>query len=269
MTRLEAISRYLAAGLSVIPIWPDSRKNPHLTSYSEFYYQLPTLRKWKDWLRRWPDCNIGGITGYSKFIALDFDHQADFDLWVNGPGRDLVGKTWVVQTARGYHVWFKAQDDPGSSRSYFLDDKEFLLRARGGYCIIPPSVHHSGAKYKTINNTPPMLIKIADIVDDWEAKARPVRSNPVKPVLTGPARIQDLVEIVSKPDSRGVCQARCPLSWNHNNGDVNPSAWVNLNQQRFGCHKCYPGQWLDVINLFAEIHGLTNKEAYHIIKSQE
>ena len=270
MTLLQSALRYIKHGLAVIPIWPDNRKNPHLSSYTEYLERLPTSYEWQRWARRWPNANLAAITGYwLNYVCLDFDDFESYQTWADGPGWGYVGQTWQVQTGRGYHIWFQVADDPGKSRIYQYKTVEVLLRARGGYCIVPPSIHHSGVPYKTVHKAVPLKIeKVAWLFEGWELKtqAKPKTSKKPLPLLANHSlKLQDLIHIPegSKSNARGAYKVLCPF---HN--DKKPSAWVNPQQQRFGCNKCWPNGYLDLINVYAQLHHLTNTQAYHQLAQQ-
>lgn len=283
METLTAALRYTARGVAAIPVWRDKNKNPILSTYTEFYLQLPTWQQWRKWANRWPACNIGLITGYWGLVALDFDTEESYFVWAEGPGRGVRGQTWTTRTSRGYHVWFDFQGEPGESRSYTHGNHEVLLRAKGGYCIVPPSVHHSGAHYRTVHRVEPWVTDSIDYyLEGWELKKQPAKlSNPGGSgfMVIGDRgasmstsqnhkieyRIEQLIPIPenSKPNGRGAIQCYCPF-----HDDQTPSAWLNIEQQRFGCNACWPGKWLDVINVIALKEGISNKEAYKQFVSQ-
>jgi hypothetical protein len=252
--------KYLNHGLAVIPIWRDARKNPHLKDTKEFNNRLPTPQEWARWARNWPNANIGLITGYwLNYVALDFDDQLTFDIWRKKSGEF---NTWIVKTRRGYHVWFRVQDDPGQSRLFIRGDFEVLLRAKGGYCIAPPSIHHTGAKYHTINKALPLQVgSITEVLAGWQEKTEiREKSTMAKPYIPHKTvvKIEDLVKPVKEhPNTRGAFLAYCPF-----HTDDNPSAWVNPQEQRFGCNACWPGQWWDVINVYAMLNSVTNGQAF-------
>lgn len=271
MKLLQSALRYIKHGLAVIPIWPDKRKNPHLNSYMEYLERLPTSYEWERWAKQWPNANLAAITGYwLNYVCLDFDDFDSYQVWADGPGRGLVGQTWQVQTGRGYHIWFQVEDDPGQSRMYQYKNVEVLLRARGGYCIVPPSIHHSGVPYKTVHKVPPLTIKkVAWLFDGWKLKTPKNNPKPItKPLpatsMSNGLKIETLITIPkrSKRNARGAIQVFCPFTANHQRNDKKPSAWINIQQQRFGCNVCCPGGYLDPINVYAKLHHLSNKQAY-------
>lgn len=260
MDTLSAVFRYLNAGYSVIPIWRDRRKNPHLTSFKAYHERLPTYVEWRRWLSRWPNANIGLITGYWGMVALDFDDAESYRCWSESVG-EICRQTWTVSTRRGYHVWF-ALSDCGRSRNYVCrcgQHHEVLLRAKGGYCIVPPSVHHSGVTYRTVHKVPVMIVENAQQLfeDRWIEKQKRQAPGPLstRPPLS--VRIEEIIEPIGTPNGRGAFKAFCPF-----HDDNKPSAWVNPDQQRFGCNACWPGLWWDAINVYAMLKGISNGEAF-------
>lgn len=271
MNTLTAAFKYLNAGLAVIPIWRDARKNPHITSFREYHERLPTHQEWRRWANRWPSANIGLITGYwNNLIALDFDDHEAYDCWSQSAGFGLRGQTWTVATRRGYHVWFQAGawQDVGESRNYICQcgqGHSVLLRAKGGYCIVPPSVHHSGVPYRTVHKVAPLVVMVYDLFkDSWTPKQHKKRSAATAVSLgvnQATIRIEDLVEPIGNPNGRGAFKAFCPF---HDDGK--PSAWVNPEQQRFGCNACWPGLWWDVANVYARLKGISNGQALQEVR---
>lgn len=266
MKVLEAALKYLEAGLACIPVWRDRRKNPHLSSFKQYENLLPSPAEWARWADRWPRCNVALITGYWRnLVALDFDSFEDYYSWCAGPGFGWQGQTWTVRTGRGYHVYFYLAEDPGNSRSFVSPDGvEVLLRARGGYVIAPPSIHHTGAKYKTVHKVEPIRADdVLHILEPWEEKkqAQNGAQRPRSAIRIG-TRIEELIPVPdgAKPNSRGAYQVFCPFHEDHA-----PSAWLNVDQQRFGCNACWPGLWWDVVNVYAMLHGMTNGEAYKVL----
>jgi len=271
---LDAAQRYTHAGLATIPLWPDARKNPRLSSFEEFHYRIPTPGEWERWARKWPDSNIGMITGYHhNYIALDFDEVLTYDVWLKkwgqnelAAGLQMSQPTWTVKTRRGFHVWFQTRTDPGKSRIFVKDGLEVLLRAKGGYCIVPPSIHHTGTPYKTVCNVLPMVVEsVLDILPGWQEKISPQGETiQERSLLTTPTkvRLEYLIPPEKEhPNARGAYLAKCPF-----HPDKKPSAWINIQEQRFGCNKCWPGLWWDVFNVYAMLKQISNGEAYTLLR---
>jgi hypothetical protein len=272
MKLIDFVHHYLDAGLSVIPIWPDRRKNPHLSSVKEYNQRLPTKAEWSGWARRWPDTNIGLITGYfRRLVGLDFDDELTFDVWRKGLLDESLLNTWTVKTARGYHVWYSLRYknntipcDTGVSRIFVKGDLEVLLRARGGYCIVPPSVHYTGKRYHTITNKKPLSVYLDDVLFGWSEKQVQEHHSIQRAYIPThyTVKIEDLIKpVVDNPNFRGALQAFCPF-----HDDKTPSAWINVEEQRFGCNACWPGLWWDTVNVYAMLKNITNGEAYKLLR---
>ena len=255
--------RYISAGLCPLPVWNDRRKNPRLNSIGAYRERLPTPAEWRRWSRAWPDSNLALLTGYHGLCALDFDDTPAFTEWLTTapePTRD----TWIVATGRGYHVYFMAIDEPGKDRMFVRAGHrhEVLLRAKGAYVIAPPSVHYTGRRYRTVSNMAPVRCHLESIMAGWLEKTpanagggqRPMNAN--GHCRSARPNILDYVPAYDKtPNARGAFRAFCPF-----HEDKHPSAWVNPAQNRFGCNACFPGRWLDVVNVIALLHGHDNNE---------
>jgi hypothetical protein len=253
--------RYIKAGFCPIPTWPDRRKNPRLSSITEYRDRLPTLAEWAKWATSMPNSNIALITGYHKNLCcLDFDSIADYNGWLISvaPGWK---NTWTVETGRGRHVYFFAQGETGHDRMFTRGNLEVLLRSKGAYVIVPPSIHHTGKPYRTIINTYPVTTRVSWILSGWEEK-KPDPKKPPIPIGPGKIAISDSLNILdyiptykNTPNKKGAYLAFCPF-----HDDDHPSAWVNPDENRFGCNACYPGYWLDVVNVIAIMQGRPNNE---------
>lgn len=132
----EALA-YLAKGLSVIPVVPRG-KNP-LIPWKEFQNRLATEEEVKEWFAKWPDANIGIITGkISGITVVDVEKDGEF----NSPPT-LIAKTG----GGGFHYYFKyAPEVDNFARIQPLID----IRGNGGLVVASPSVHPSGEKYEWV-----------------------------------------------------------------------------------------------------------------------
>jgi bifunctional DNA primase/polymerase-like protein len=96
------------------------------------------------WWRRWPQANIGLVTGELADV-LDIDgpagraalrrHVAGHDLRLEGP---------LAQTGSGWHYYVA----PTGSHNRAGLLKQVDWRGRGGYVVAPPSRHASGRHYR-------------------------------------------------------------------------------------------------------------------------
>jgi hypothetical protein len=147
----EAVLEYARQGLAVFPLLPRDKHPfgphkcsapPHEHGFKDATAGLVVIEAW--WLEH-PDANVGLATGRGVDV-LDVD----------GPEGEatlaaLIAKRWPlpetvkVKTARGRHLYFLAAGWPCSA-SRKLGPK-LDTRGRGGYVVLPPSVHPDGAVY--------------------------------------------------------------------------------------------------------------------------
>ncbi len=137
---LEWAQWYLEVGFSVIPLKPQG-KEP-LIPWKDFQSRKPTTEEIQSWFDRWPDANIGIVTGeISGIIVLDIDGSKGFQSLA---GKDFPS-TWVSKTGNGEHRFFLHPGGRVQNFTRFFDGVD--LRADGGYVVAVPSVHPNGNKY--------------------------------------------------------------------------------------------------------------------------
>lgn len=274
--RILTAVRAAQIGLSTFPYDPDGRytgrpKKP-LVKWTQFRTRPAPESDWQSWVRRWPDCNIGLITGGARNrFVLDFDTVTDYAVWVSEIGEWFINHTLVIATGRGYHVHFDCDQPtgPGFTATH-PNGASVEIKATGNFVAIPPSLHHSGRRYRVVNKMPALPVASLDGVLGGFGRLRPQLPLPMPKTPIGAingaidkikagVKIEHLCHVVSQPDSSGRVSALCPLP--QHGGDDHHSFWINLPQQICACRKCTPfGTW-DVINLYAAIHGLDNAGA--------
>jgi len=128
-------------GFSVIPV--KKNKKPFI-KWTDYQTVKPTHKQVNDWWKKWPNANIGIITGkISGLSVVDCDSEA---------GRDAINlflpetfMTPISKTPKGWHYYFRYQ--PGLSNSVrSLNDCD--VRTDGGYVIAPPSKNGNGNDYE-------------------------------------------------------------------------------------------------------------------------
>ncbi len=132
---------YLKRGWSIIPLHP-REKSPPLVGWDEFKQRRPTEALVKKWWLKWPEANIGVITGaISGIVVLDVD----------GPEGDqsLKGREMPITpqstTGKGTHHWYRYPGHHVKGSVRFLPGLD--IRADGNYVLAPPSVHPNGSEY--------------------------------------------------------------------------------------------------------------------------
>lgn len=122
-----------------------------LIRWKNFQTRLPTTREIREWWTRWPDANIGMATGeFSDVIVLDCDSGEARRLALEKGGIDQTPAVWTG-TPGGTHFWLA---HPGRRVKNFVKDIPGTdFRGDGGYVLLPPSVHRTGAVYRWVENT--------------------------------------------------------------------------------------------------------------------
>ena len=104
-----------------------------------------TIRKW---FTKWPNANIGLLTGGGRFVVLDIDplHGGNVSLETLETERGPFPRTVTASTGGGgCHYLFA---DPGGLRNKQGVMPGMDVRADGGYIVAAPSIHASGGVYE-------------------------------------------------------------------------------------------------------------------------
>lgn len=155
---LQEAIRYHKLGYCVIPL-KGSSKEP-LIEWKEYQQKRSTIDEIRRWWERWPDANIGIVTGRSSgIIVLDVDGPTGEEFIMNNGG---LPDTPKCRTAKGhqYYVGYPSDSDVGCSANKEL---QIDIKAEGGYVVAPPSIHPSGDKYFWIKGFSPWKIKPAPL----------------------------------------------------------------------------------------------------------
>jgi len=134
---LEYLQRHK---FSVIPV---AKNKKPLIKWEEFQRRLPTEEEVREWFTKYPDANIGIVTGELSGIAvidIDNNNWEIFD----------VKKAPAVKTPRGYHFYCLYKD--GITNTVRVEGKPVDIRGEGGYVVAPPSVNGEGKRYTWIRS---------------------------------------------------------------------------------------------------------------------
>jgi hypothetical protein len=267
---------WLMQGYAVLPIrWrnktPNAQKLPG-GSWEYLQRELPTEADVTRWFASRLE-NIGLVMGWNGLVVVDFDNMDAYNVW-----RQVEQiATYEVKTARGMHVYFQIKEPISNMHSNLLDIKAH------GYVLIPPSIHPSGFEYMQHNANPIKKVeKLSDVLPEAliPAPVEPVPTEfiPQQPAITGNLldqldtpidpdvdivkQVRERVSILSMvsgatPTSRGGrwYAALCPFHDDHH-----PSFWIDAQRGLCGCRNCKMMP-MDVINLYARLHGVSNQEA--------
>ena len=145
--------RYRDLGLSVIPLkYGDKRP---IIEWKEYQERIPSEDEVKEWFSK-DKVNIAIVCGRvsGNLVVLDFDDMDTFKEWYERVDkehpdlRDLILKTWMVETGKGIHVYFRLKDPSLVPRTKpKVEKKPIDIKGEGGYVVAPPSLHPSGKQY--------------------------------------------------------------------------------------------------------------------------
>lgn len=153
---LDQAIAYVEHGLSVVPLRLDGSKGP----IGSWKWRQESLPKWLDLKADFHDrpVGIGIVCGVVSggLEVLDFDAGELFFPWREMVA-NIVAKLPVVQTPKGFHVYFRCDVISGNSKiAYLKGRQEAAIESRGqcGYVVAPGSpacVHPKGILYQQVS----------------------------------------------------------------------------------------------------------------------
>jgi hypothetical protein len=134
-------------GFRLFPVHAGS-KHPMITQWPQQATTEP--EQLCEWIQECPDCNWGLAAGPgSGIFVLDVDGELGLatmrELW--NQGYELP-PTLTATTSRGHHSYFQYPGDASIRNSVGKVGLGLDIRGDGGYVLVPPSVHPSGAVYE-------------------------------------------------------------------------------------------------------------------------
>jgi len=159
----EPALTYAGYGWSVVAIRPD-QKVP-LVRWQEFQKRCADVQEITQWFERWPDANIGIVTGMiSGIIVLDIDprHGGDDSLAAWQTRHGVLPPTVEATTGGGgRHLYFSTGGTAVLSMTAVA--KGIDVRAEGGLVVAPPSRHPSRNLYRWRAGRAPGEIALAPL----------------------------------------------------------------------------------------------------------
>jgi hypothetical protein len=143
----RAAEYYLSRRWSVLPLRP--REKRPLIQWEPLQSARPSPADVAKWFERWPDANIGIVTGeISNLVVLDIDP--------NHGGNDSLER--LEQRFEPLPATIEAMTGGGGRHLYFTHPGGLIrnragiaqgidLRSDGGYVVAPPSIHPNGRRY--------------------------------------------------------------------------------------------------------------------------
>lgn len=205
----EEARKYLEIGWVPIPLIPRDKK-PLLKEWKPYQDRKPSVQEIQKWSRKWPDANIGIVTGeISNIVVFDEDGSEAEEFAKKQGGFPVTPRS---RTAAAFHDILK---HPGFKVSNSSNKKLLLdVRGDGGYIVVPPSIHPSGYQYQWIISPfdtdpaplrPWMIQYLKDHfheeVERLEIKAAPGGWDKAKRVISNHPRIM-LHLMTPKPEDR-------------------------------------------------------------------
>jgi hypothetical protein len=132
---LQEALNYLKHGYPVIPIQKDNKK-PYI-SWKKYQEQIPSIDEVTEWWTKFPEANIGLITGViSGIVVVDIDTEEGLQEIQNYIPIDLdIPKSKTP--SGGQHWFFLCEDESIGNNVRTISGCD--LRANGGYVVLPPS----------------------------------------------------------------------------------------------------------------------------------
>ena len=185
-----------------------------------------------------------------------------------------------VSTSRGVHVYVWTATPERNRKLPGID-----VKARNGYVLGEGSIHPSGAPYKALQPgmiiptvqtlsdiLPPNLliqaeqpqhvvtpvISSASITDPWQMLDESITiTTGLVDKIKRQLKLTDFLSDTERTSADGRwLRCRCPL-----HDDSDPSFWIDTRDQVCGCFAGCTSKPLDVVNLYARLYGLNNREA--------
>jgi hypothetical protein len=280
MTPLDTALQWHNEGIATIPIRYRSKRP--MFPWKTYQEKLPDEADIKEWFKS-KFCNMAVITGYRNLTILDFDTPDIWQLWeswINIQMPNLLCQTYRVKTRRGQHVYLFLENPPERTLKIRNEQNQTLIdvKAAGGYCLAPYSIHPSGHRY-TGFNLPSNIVTVGSLdevlpcmlmekataeieipqyqngsCDIWSITPELQNGDAIAWIKSNRSVLEFFPHAVSSGGNRWY-KVLCPF---HN--DHSESGWIDTQRDRFGCQACMNGS-LDVIDLYAMLKKVDRKQA--------
>lgn len=143
---------------SVIPI--KKNKKPFI-KWERYQKEMPIRSQVKEWWEKWPQANIGIVTGaVSGVDIVDCDSEAGKDALNNFLPDSFI--TPVARTPKGWHYYFRYKEGLSNGVRVLTDCD---IRTTGGYIIAPPSKNGEGFPYTWIEDLKIAKVEFSEMPD--------------------------------------------------------------------------------------------------------
>ena len=163
--------------------------------WTEFQTRQPTVEEVTTWFSKWPDANIGIVTGkISNLVVFDLDSEHAVQYAEDEGG---FPDTVKAKTGKGYHVYVQ---HPGFEVKNDVKKKlDIDIRGDGGYAAAPPSMHGSGRQYEWEEGLSIFEIDPAPCEQWMIDYLKEVTENSSKPAKEKPPKPSDNLDTAKKP----------------------------------------------------------------------
>ncbi len=170
--RTAALS-YAARGWSVIPMQPQAKRP--LVAWRAFQQRRAQPDEIEAWFRRWPDANVGIVTGaVSGLVVIDVDarHGGAESVAAAERAHGPLPTTVECLTGGGGRHLYCAH--PGRWTPNRVAMRPGIdVRGDGGCVVAPPSLHPSGRHYAWLHGRAPGDLPLASLPPHFFAPADP------------------------------------------------------------------------------------------------
>lgn len=148
MSLINEALEYMELGFSVIPVNLNS-KLP-LVKWKRLQGEAATEEELIEWWEKWPDANLGFITGaISNVVVIDADTPERVE-WLRATYPTSVFQT-TGRDGGGLHGFYRPNGQLVKTIAGVLPGVD--IKGDGGFAVLAPSVHKTGRQY-TIEFTP-------------------------------------------------------------------------------------------------------------------
>lgn len=267
MDALSTALMWRDLGIATIPILARS-KSPAIDKWKPYQSRLPTEFELRAWFSR-PGYNIAVVTGWQGLVIIDWDDVRKFTAWSVGElpreeHKNIVHATYFVETSRGVHIYLYCKEPTQAAKLNGAD-----LKAAGGYCLTPPSIHPRGMPYlaynspadiKHVNSITDILPEYQQAIDRPSSRPRASALHPLDAAML-PHTSTTIEEANDKlsyerllGSGRVFTHHLCPL---HEDAQPSLKVYPDGHWYCFGCHAS--GQ--DKLDLYTQLNGMTIAEA--------
>lgn len=212
---------YARIGLAVFPVSSHGRtsedyKRPMVKNgFHDATTDLDTINKWWE---RWPDANIGIVTGKPSggvfVIDLDVKEEEGVDGretirdWEREHGKLPEETMLSITGGGGYHIFFRSDGrEIPCVRDLFKNKSGVDVRGDGGYIVAPPSIHINGRHYEwelgpddsVVADANDLVYKLLDA-----GKTKEVGTFVSPPVIEQGARDDTIFKLACSLQSKGL-----------------------------------------------------------------